>query len=240
MNNYHEIANSPGMWLVSSPIIFVVLFQTIKITLISFKTGRQIGLTKDKMFLAFRAGITTAIIPSIAILLGLVVLMPSLGLPFSWMRLSVVGSMQYELIASGAAAKEMGLDNIVKDPSGIAFSNAVWAMSMGVIFHLFIVAFFTPKIKSLKEKVGGGDGVWMSILTFAAFFGAVSYMVAQPIVKGGAPLIALGGGFVCMLLLGIVITKGKQDWLKEWALAISILAGMTCAGLAYHYFQVGG
>ena len=240
MENYMDIANSTGMWIACSAIIIVVLFQTTRLTLIALKSGKELGMSGKDLMLSFRSGITTALVPSIAVLLGLVVLMPSLGLPFPWMRLSVIGSIHYELIAAGAAASEMGIESITKDPSGIAFSNAVWTMSMGVLFNLLIVALLTPKIKKLKEKVAGGDEGWMRVLTAAAFFGAVGYMVAQPIVKGGSSLVALIGGFVSMLVLGAIITAGKQQWLKEWALALSIIGGMALAGLAYQYMGIGG
>ena len=87
--------------------------------------------------------------------------------------------------------------------NGIAFSNAVWAMSIGCIFNLIMVAFFTPHIMKLKDKIAGGDEGWLKVMTAAAFFGAVGYMVAQPVVKRGAPLVALIGGFVSMVLVGI-------------------------------------
>lgn len=240
MQNYMGIANSPGMWIACSAIIVVVLVQAIRLTIIALHAGRQIGMKDSQMFVAMRSGFTTALVPSVAILLGLVVLIPSLGLPFPWMRLSVLGSIHYELIAAGVAAREMGLDNVIKDPSGVAFANAVWTMSLGIFFGLLIVAFFTPNIKQLKEKVAGGDENWMRVMTAAAFFGAVGYMVAQPVVKGGSSLVALIGGFVSMVLIGIIITVGRQNWMKEWALALAIIGGITATGLAYTYFGIGG
>jgi hypothetical protein len=50
----------------------------------------------------------------------------------------------------------------------IAFSNAVWAMSIGCIFNLIMVAFFTPHIMKLKDKIAGGDQGWLKVMTSAA------------------------------------------------------------------------
>jgi hypothetical protein len=238
--NYLSIANGPGMWMAVSLIIIVVLFQAIRITNIAFRAGREIGMTRQQLYRAFRTGLTTAIVPSIAVLLGLAVMIPKLGIPFPWMRLSVIGSVSYELIAAGAGANAMGVDGLKGDFTGIIFANAVWAMSLGVVFNLIIVAFFTPRVKWLKEKVAGGDEGWMKVLTAAAFFGAVGYMVAQPVVKGGSALAALLGGFFCMAVIGVIITVGKQNWLKEWALALAIIGGMAVAGLVFAYFGIGG
>jgi hypothetical protein len=240
MNNYLEIANSPVMWIACSTVIIVVLIQAIRLTMISMKVGKELGLSKRQMLSAFRTGFTTTLFPTLAILLGLALLIPRLGLPFPWMRLSVVGSVTYELIAAGTAATELGLDGISGDFNRKVFTNAVWTMSLGSILSLFVVAFFTPNINKLKNKVAGGDEGWMRVMTAAAFFGAVSYMVAQPVTRGGAPLVALLGGFVSMALIGVIIRVGKQTWLKEWALALSILSGMTLVGLAFHHFGIGG
>jgi hypothetical protein len=240
MDNYLDIANSAGMWVACSVIIVVVLLQAIRLAIISLRAGIAIGMSKKQMLAAFRSGITTALVPSIAILLGLALLIPRLGVPFPWMRLSVIGSVTYELIAAGAAANEMGLEGISGSFTGNVFATVVWVMSLGVIFNLLVIGIFTPSIKKLKDRVAGGDEGWMRVMTAAAFFGAVGYMVAQPVVKGGAPLVALIGGFIGMLILGVIIQLGKQNWLKEWALAIAIIGGMTAAGIAFHYFGIGG
>lgn len=236
MDDYLAIANSPGMWLACAAIIVVVVFQTVRMTVLAFRTGKQIGLSNQAMLSAFRTGMTTAVVPSIAILLGLAVLIPRLGVPFPWMRLAVIGSVTYELIAAGAAATEMGLQGISGAFNAQVFTNAVWTMSLGVFWGLLVIAFFTPKIKRLKDKVAGQGQAWLQIMTLAAFFGAVGYMVAQPIVKGGAPLAALLGGFLCMILIGALIKILKQTWLKEWALAVSIIGGMAAAGLYHHFW----
>jgi hypothetical protein len=220
--DYLSIANSGGMWVACAAIILVVIYQSVKITVLAFRAGKEIGLSRSYMFAAFRTGLTTAIVPSIAILLGLAVLIPRLGIPFPWMRLAVVGSVSYELIAAGAAANELGLEGLSSNFTPEVFATAVWTMSMGVLWCLLIVAFFTPKIKQLKDKIGGGD------------------LVAQPMVKGGPPLFALIGGFLFMVLMGVLIKVGKQNWLKEWALAISIIGGMAAAGLSFAYLGIGG
>jgi hypothetical protein len=238
--DYLSIANSGGMWVACAAIILVVIYQSVKITVLAFRAGKEIGLSRSYMFAAFRTGLTTAIVPSIAILLGLAVLIPRLGIPFPWMRLAVVGSVSYELIAAGAAANELGLEGLSSNFTPEVFATAVWTMSMGVLWCLLIVAFFTPKIKQLKDKIGGGDQGWMGVLSQSAFFGATGYLVAQPMVKGGPPLFALIGGFLFMVLMGVLIKVGKQNWLKEWALAISIIGGMAAAGLSFAYLGIGG
>ena len=240
MENYLSIANGPGMWIACSAIIVVVFVQAIRLTLLSFRAGEKIGMKREDMILALRTGIISALVPSIAILVGVAVLIPKLGVPFPWMRLSVIGSVIYELFAIEIAATAMGLKDSTAAFGGEVYSLAVWTMSMGFIFCLLFVAFFTPKMKKIKDKIGGSDEGWMSVMNSAAFFGAFGFLWAQPIARGGLPLIALLGGFAIMVMLQMAIRFGQQQWLKEWALSVSIIAGMTAVGIAHHYYGYGG
>jgi len=238
--NYLSIANGIGMWIVCSLTILVVVIQAIRLTMIAFRAGEQIGLSRKDMFLALRTGMISALIPSIAVLVALLVLIPRLGIPFPWMRLSVIGSVIYELLGAGIAATEMGLEGISGEFDGVVFSLAVWTMSMGFIFCLLFVAFFTPSMKKIKDKLAGGDVSWMSIMNTAALFGAFGYLWAQAVARGGYSLTAFAGGFACMFALQMLIKRAGQTWLKEWALSISIIAGMIVVGLLHHYNGMGG
>ena len=240
MDNYLSIANGVGMWVACSAIIVVVFVQAIRLTIISFRAGEKIGIPRKNMILALRTGIISALVPSIAILLGVAVLIPRLGVPFPWMRLSVIGSVIYELFAVEIAATAMGLKDSTAAFDGNVFSLAVWTMSMGFIFCLLFVAFFTPHLKKIKDRIAGSDEGWMTVMNSAAFFGAFGFLWGQPIARGGYPLIALLGGFSCMVILQMLIRFGKQQWLKEWALSVSIIAGMTAMGIVHHHYGSGG
>ncbi len=232
MQDYLAIANGFGMWLACSIVVLIVIFQAIRLSMISFKAGEAIGMPKDKMILALRTGFISALVPSIAILVGVLVLIPSLGVPFPWMRLSVIGSVIYELFAANIAAQEMGLDS-VGGFTGEAYALAVWTMSMGFIFCLLFVAFFTPKLQGIKDKLAGGDDGWMQVMNTAALFGAFGYLWAQSIARGGHSLNAFAGSFVFMVLIQLAIKYLKQTWLKEYALSFSIIAGMITVGVIY-------
>ena len=240
MENYLAIANGPGMWIACSVIIIVVFYQAARLTMISFRAGEQIGLPRKVMIQALRTGIISALVPSIAILVGVAVLIPKLGIPFPWMRLSVIGSVIYELFAVEIAATAMGLAGSSAEFTGEVFSLAVWTMSMGFIFCLLFVAFFTPHMKKLKDRIAGSDDGWMRIMNSAAFFGAFGFLWGQPIARGGYQLIALAGGFACMVILQLLIRYAGHTWLKEWALSVSIIVGMTAMGIAHHYYGTGG
>ena len=54
--SYLEIANSTGMWLVCSVIIFVVIFQAAVFMRKAYKTGKEMGLSDEQMQSAMRSG----------------------------------------------------------------------------------------------------------------------------------------------------------------------------------------
>lgn len=106
--SYLEIANSTGMWLVCSVIIFVVIFQAAVFMRKAYKTGKEMGLSDEQMQSAMRSGAISTVGPSLAVVVAMISLIVSLGAPFAWMRLSVVGSIPFELMAAetGAVAWE--------------------------------------------------------------------------------------------------------------------------------------
>lgn len=53
--SYLEIANSTGMWLVCSVIIFVVIFQAAVFMRKAYKTGKEMGLSDEQMQSAMRS-----------------------------------------------------------------------------------------------------------------------------------------------------------------------------------------
>jgi hypothetical protein len=150
------------------------------------------------------------------------------------MRLSVIGSLAYELLAAGAAVNEMGFDGLTATINAPAFAAAVWVMSMGVIFSLLFAAFAVPYLHRAKRALGGGDDAWMAVLVSAAFFGALGGLAGPHFLGGGLGLAALVGAFVSMGAIRLAVKRWRADWLNEWSLSISIIIGLLTAGLAHY------
>lgn len=70
----------------------------------------------------------------------------------------------------------------------------------------------------------------------AAFLGVFSIFIAGPITTGGLSLIALIAGGVIMMTLAFLIVKLKLDWLKEFALTLSMVGAMACVVLITQIF----
>ena len=150
--SYLEIANSTGMWLVCSVIIFVVIFQAAVFMRKAYKTGKEMGLSDEQMQSAMRSGAISTVGPSLAVVVAMISLIVSLGAPFAWMRLSVVGSIPFELMAAETGAVAMGtsLGSSTYDVS--AFATSVWTCTLGASGWLLICAFFTDKFDIVRRK----------------------------------------------------------------------------------------
>jgi len=230
MNDYLEIANSNYFYLWGAVILLVILVQALLFIRLAWKEGLRIGLDSKRMVKGLRAGMISAIIPSIPIVITLIVMSVVLGVPFPWIRLSVIGSGPYELLAAGIGAKSMGIEKLGGEGyTQFVFANSVWIMTIGAMWSGLIVFFFLKAIKKQYSKIESRDPQWMTIISNAAFFGVICIFLAQPIMAGGVPLLTTLAGAGLMTACALLIVKLNFKWLREFALPISMVGAMAAA-----------
>ncbi|MBR5680693.1 MAG: DUF5058 family protein, partial [Clostridia bacterium] len=81
-------------------------------------------------------------LPSVGILLGVIALSGSLGTPWPWLRLSVIGALHYETQVAEAAAESVGIGGL--SPTGMtseAFSTIALLMSFCIMWGMILVIF---------------------------------------------------------------------------------------------------
>lgn len=230
MESYRDIANAgPLFWAVVAIVVFVVIQSTLYL-LIAVKRGKAAGIEGSVMRKAFRAGVTTSIIPSLPIVMALVAIAPVLGLPISWMRLSVIGSAPYELMAAGIGAKTMGVDTLGGAAFGVdVFVQAVWIMCIGSFWAIMIVALFYKRLKLRYTLKADGDQRWKEILSHSCFMGVFAIFMADPITGGGLALTSFLSSALCMLFCILLIMKFHFERLREFALTLSMIGGMVAS-----------
>lgn len=235
--DYMKVANGSVLYVLAGGLIVFVVIQSIIFLKMAWARGIEIGLTREKLMETVKTSAVFAIIPSIPIVIALIAISPVLGLPFSWMRLSVIGSQTYEIIAAKIGASSMGIKSLV-DPGYTAevFANSMWVMSVGIIWGLVLCIFMLKKYQNRMKKVQQKDSVWAEILVNALFFGMLSVFLGGPIVAGGISLYVLLGSAMIMLLVTWIGNLTKLQWIKDFALSVSMVAGM---GLAVWFTQIG-
>ena len=109
---FMSIMNSfPLYILVIAGLLFV-----FALCLVTLKQARQraleLGLSKEEIMGVIKSSALFSIVPSLSVVVGLFSLQAVLGVPWSWYRLSVIGSVSYELIAADMAAIGAGYDSL--------------------------------------------------------------------------------------------------------------------------------
>jgi hypothetical protein len=190
MNDYLEIANSGYFYLWGSVILLVIAVQAVLFIRLAWKEGKRIGLSSGRMLRGLRAGMVSAIIPSIPIVIALIAMSGALGIPFPWIRLAVIGSAPYELLAAGIGAKSMGIETLGgAGYNAQVFANSVWVMTIGAMWSGLMVFFFLKTIKKQYRKIEKKDPNWMKVITAAAFFGVICIFLVGKAVTGTIPLL---------------------------------------------------
>lgn len=241
MKDYLTLANSGVLYLLASIMIVFVLIQSGLFLRIAWRRGLEIGLTKEKMFQTVKSSAIFAIVPSIPIVISLIAMTPVLGTPFSWMRLSIVGSNSYELIAADIGATSMGVEGLGSSGyTPIVFANSMWVMSLGIIWGLLTCVIFLKKYQTKMASVKAKDSHWSEIMINALFFGMLSVFLGKPLTAGGMQLAVLLSSAVVMILFTYIAKVLKANWLNDFALSLSMIAGMGFAILFTSLNLFGG
>lgn len=229
--NYLELANSPLMWIGAAIAVGIVVFQSVLFFRKSLAAAKEVGISKDQVNKAIKSSAISSIGPSIVILVTMISLIVSMGAPMSWMRLSFIGSVNYEAMAAGFGAQAMGttLDNLNPD----AFACGVWVMICGSLGWLIFTLLFTDKMNKVNHLMSKGNAKMVPIISAGAMLGAFANLASGNFFTaegsfafGGAPAIATIGGCVLMMILTKTAKEKNISWLREWAFAISMFTGM--------------
>ena len=113
-----------------------------------------------------------------------------------------------------------------------AMANSWLIMALNGCGWLLVVVLLTPRMESLRQKVGGGDEVWLGLITCSASIGLFGYMASQyynKIVVDPAQAWSCIAGTVVMV--ACVKFSKKMPWLKEYGLGIAIVIGIVVGAL---------
>ena len=230
--------NHPLLFVIVGAIIAVVLAQSVYFLVRALKRARELGLGAHIKKTVISAAIFT-VAPAVAVLIGVVALSKSLGIPLPWLRLSVIGSITYETVAAGNAleAANLSAGSTVTDPS--IYITIAWVMTVGIAAGLILVPFVTKKLQSGLAKVGMKDKKWGEIFNNAMFLGMISAFLGYVfcdvgfVFKGDTsgliPVCVMLTAAVVMAICGTIATKFKIRWLTDYALPMSLIAGMASA-----------
>ena len=91
--------NHPILFLLAGILVAVVLGQSVYFLIKAMKRSRELGMDPQKIRKAIKTAAIFTVAPAVSIVISVITLSKSLGIPLPWLRLSVVGSLSYEAIA---------------------------------------------------------------------------------------------------------------------------------------------
>ncbi|MBO5999176.1 MAG: DUF5058 family protein [Lachnospiraceae bacterium] len=255
-----QILNSLPMYLICGVIILFVAAVCVVFLVRAYRAGKSIGMDEKVLKRAVTSSVTFSILPSVGILLGVIALSGSLGTPWPWLRLSVIGALHYETQVAQGAAEQVGLTSLsAAQMTPSAFTTIALLMSICIRWGMILSVLFN---KAYLARLGGGKKKEGSDAAEAAatekgskkqgfgdaamiamFIGLVSAYIGSYIggfVSGKGrftfrgdltPIIVAAVAAAVMAVFTYFAEKKHMVWLESFSIAGSMLVGMLAAVL---------
>ncbi len=236
--------NSAPIYLICGGIIAFVAVICVIFMVRAYRAGIAIGMDKTKMKRAITSSATFSLLPSVGILLGVIALSGSLGTPWPWLRLSVIGALHYETQVAEAAAEQVGMSGLtISEMTPQAFATIALLMSVCIMWGMILNLFFNKKY---SKKLGGGKssgsgGGFGDMAMTAMFIGLVTAYIGSyfgDFISGNGlftfsgdwmPIIVAAVSGLVMALFVWLGEKKRFAWVESFSIAGSMLVGMASA-----------
>ncbi|HPF88407.1 MAG TPA: DUF5058 family protein [Candidatus Limiplasma sp.] len=225
--------NSSFLYTITAIVILVIVGQSVFFLLRAWKRAKVIGISAATLRKTVISSAIYTVAPAVSILIGVIALSKSLGLPLPWLRLSVIGAITYETAAAASATSALGLSlgSLITDAS--AYLTVVWVMTIGIMMSLILVVLLTKRIERGITKIRTKDQKWSEILTTSLFLGMISAFLGMVFsgvsegLSGWIPVFVMLAAMLIMALCGLLMKLLKWKWLSDYALPISMLGSMA-------------
>ena len=237
--------NHPILFVLAGILILVVLGQSVYFLLKALKRSKQIGMDQTKIRKTIKTAAVFTIAPAVSIVISVITLSKSLGLPLPWLRLSVVGSLSYEAIAASNAVSAMGLElGKIDALTAQQFVNITLIMTISIMVGIWLVPVIGKRLLSGMSSLENRDAKWAEIFQNAMFIGMIAAFLGYvfcdfsrlwaPVegystTSGLIPVCVMAASALVMVVLGLLMRKPKLSWLGDYALPISLVLGMASA-----------
>ena len=237
--------SSPVMYLICGGIVLFVAAVCVVFAVRAWRAGKAIGMDPAVLRRVVTSSASFSVLPAVGILLGVIALSGALGIPWPWLRLSVIGALHYETQVAEGAAEQVGIHLSASEMTAPAFVTIALLMSVcimwGMILNLFLNKKYTGRLA--RPKNGAEGGSFGDLAMTAMFIGLVSaylgsylgrWISENGVLSFTGSLVPLGTALCAaavMALLTWIAEKKRLHWLEDVSLALSMLVGMGCAVL---------
>ncbi len=246
--------NHPLLFIFAGILVAVVLGQSVYFLVKALRRSKALGMDQAKIRKTMNSAGIFTIAPAVAIVISVMVLSKTLGLPLPWLRLSVVGSMSYETVAATNALTAMGQSLGSGNLNAQPYVNVLLVMTISIMMGIWLVPVIGKKLQKGMKSLANRDAKWADIFQNALFIGMIAAFLgfvfcdvsrlwsesARSVTTDGVttvfsatsgliPVCVMGVSALVMVICGLLMRKPKLKWLSEYALPISLVLGMAAA-----------
>lgn len=250
-----QIVNSWWMYLLGVVVLLVVLIGSVFFIVRSYQDAKRINMDTKILKKTIINSALFTILPSISILIGVITLSGTLGVPLPWIRLTVIGALHYEGVAAKSAYKDIALSTMTPE----MFVTIACVMTIGILsgplYCLIGFKSYDKKVLSkAKNQVSEENNEnetqvsneqkekktsFGTVLFNAVFIAMVSSFLAVDIskiisgkstpVETYVPSLVIIASFGSMAIFDLLEKKLNQKWLASFSLGLSMIIGMAVA-----------
>lgn len=236
--------NHPLLFVLAAVPVAAVLGQSVYFLVKALRRSRELGMDQTKIRKTIRTAAVFTIAPAVSIVISVIALSKSLGIPLPWLRLSVVGSLSYEAIAAENAVSAMGLTlGKIDSLTAQQFVNISLVMTLSILVGIWLVPVLCKRLLGGMTKLEHKDAKWAEIFQNAMFIGMISAFLGYVFcdfsrlwspgdyapTSGLVPVAVMAVAALIMAVCGLLMKKYKWGWVNDYALPISLVLGMASA-----------
>ena len=236
--------NHPILFVLAGLLVAVVLGQSVYFLLKALRRSRELGMDQTRIKKTIKTAAVFTVAPAVSIVISVIALSKSLGLPLPWLRLSVVGSLSYEAIAAENAVSAMGLSlGKIDALTAQQYVNVTLVMTISILVGIWLVPVIGKKLLGGMSSLSKRDAKWAEIFQNAMFIGMISAFLGfvfcdfsrlwvpgdYSSTSGLVPVAVMAVSALVMVACGLLMKKPKLKWLSDYALPISLVLGMIAA-----------
>lgn len=230
--NIMDVLNSNLLYILVFVALTVIFGMCVFFFVRAKKRAKEMGISSEKIKSVIRSSVIFSIVPSISIIIGLITLVPILGVPWPWFRLSVVGSLPYEITAADQAVKAAGytsLDVFLKTGTADVVGAILFVMSIaimgGMVFNIFVL----KRMHMGVVKAGEKDTPVIDLLLSVLVIGMMSVFVPVQFTTSKVHASVLVISAISTVVLNWISKKFSVKWLNDFVMSFALLIGMISA-----------
>lgn len=227
--DYFDIVNSSLLYILVGVVVVFVFFLAFYFAKKAWTRAQELGYKKEDLLKVIKSTIYATIVPSFAIVIGLFALAPILGNAWPWLRLSVIGSVAYELVAAETATESLlGSGGTLESASTQDLVTVMFVMTAGISSGLLTLLFFGNWIQGTVTKMGANKKSFGFVALECFMIGLVATFLPAFLTESIVGVLVFLTSVVITISFGILVMKYKKvSWLRDFILAFALLGGMA-------------